>query len=130
VSGRDLTRAYDIKRLFDKQLDKVDQKLDHPERMQAAAKLMDKLVGEDWRGEVQLPGITVIEVQTVGANPKPSREPESFYNKVHKAMYEEGMDYKDEGGLDEHEASEAREQCDPKKKLIEEFTALVDKYFK
>ena len=131
MAGRDVERSYNIKRLFDKQLDKVDNKLDHPERQAAAATLMDKLVGPEWRGELQLPGIEIIEVQTVGASNKTATDPQSFYDRVHKCMSDEGLNFKDEGGLDEAESKDIRQVSDKDPKANEfmsELKKLVDKF--
>lgn len=108
MSGKDLTRAHDLRKLFEQQLDKVDHGKDHAGRMKEAASLMDKLVGAEWRGEVKLPGVEIIEIEVVGEG-SPAADAGSFYDKVHGAMSAEGMDYKDDEDLDAHEAKEKRQ---------------------
>lgn len=122
MAGKDIQRAGDLRRLFEQQLSKVDSKKDHKARMQEAASLMDRLVGAEWRGEVQLPGIEVVEIEIVGEG-TPAGDPQSFYDRVHHAMQEAGMDYKDDEDLDTHEAKAPRERSG----LVCQIMDLVDK---
>lgn len=122
MAGKDLTRANDLRRLFEEQLKKVDHEKDHPARMEEAASLMDKLVGDAWRGEVQIPGVEVIEIEVVGKG-TPAADAESFYDRVHSAMGDEGMDYKDDEPFDTHEQSSKRE----KSSLMCQITSLIER---
>lgn len=109
MAGRDLNRAYDIKRLFDRMLDKVDPELNDAGRRRQAESLMDACVGTEWRGESKLPGIEVLVVSGDAV----AKEPEEFYDRLHKAMRDEGLAHKDEGGLDEPQAKKVREDETP-----------------
>lgn len=107
MAGKDVKRASELRRLFDEQLAKVNHSKDHAGRQQEAASLMDRLVGREWRGEVALPGVEIVEVE-LSQGPT-AAEPASFYDKVHGAMRDEGLDFNNDEPEDEHEEHEKRE---------------------
>jgi hypothetical protein len=123
MSGKDIKRGFDLKKLFDSQERKVDHRKDHKGRKQDQAKLMDKVAGKEWRGEAKMPEIEVIELNLTGG--KPAEDPGSFYDRVHGAMYEEGHDYKD----DEEDTAEDTEkrQCGDKRQIMDQIMELVKK---
>lgn len=76
MNSDDLNRAEKIKRLFDKQMRKVDPELDHNGKLKAATKLMDKLVGDGrWRDEVDQEGVSVVEIAVELPSP-----PDTFHD--------------------------------------------------
>lgn len=107
MSGSDVKRVGDLRRLFEEQLKKVDHKKDHDERMEEAASLMDKLVGRAWRGEAKVPGIEIIEVEVTGG--KPADDPRSFYQRVHQAMKADGLDFNHDEPERNHEEAAKRQ---------------------
>jgi hypothetical protein len=109
--------VYDLKRLFDKQLDKVDQTLDMPERVVKAAKLLDKMLGTDaWRAESQLPEVEFLQVDVLTDKPLSTKEINSLYTKVYKLLREEGLSQKDDtyvvDRLEQAECEEDDVPCD------------------
>ena len=107
MSGADVKRAGDLRRLFEEQLKKVDHDKDHEGRMEEAAQLMDKLVGQEWRGEAKLPGIEIIEIEVTKG--KPASDPTSFYDRVHQAMRKDGLDFQHDEPEDNAEERKKRE---------------------
>ena len=96
-------RAEILKRLFEAQKAKVPTELAEEDRHKEAACLMDRLVGPDWRVEIQLPDITVMAVppppqdessgkmSPAGAVSAVNQAAESFYERVIAAMDKEGL---------------------------------------
>ena len=56
MGSQDIERAFYIKKLFDKQMDKVDPKKSYRERCECAMKAMDQKMGKEWRSEMQIDG--------------------------------------------------------------------------
>jgi len=97
TTSRDIERVYDLKKLFDKQLDKVDPKLDMSARIAKAAKLMDKVLGTPaWRSEAQLPEAEFVQVEVTSNKPLTKAEVKSLYDKLYKALDAEGLSQKDD----------------------------------
>lgn len=105
-SGGDIKRAFILKRLFEQQLAKVDHAKSYKERMCDAARLMDELVGPEWRGEVEIPELDIIAVVDGGS---PSADPDSFYFKLHKTMRNADLDMDEIEPLDTAEHKQKRQ---------------------
>lgn len=100
MSSRDIERGHYLRRLFDKQLDKVDHKKDMKERLAEARRLMDEKLGPEWRHEAKRPGVEMIEVEVIGP---PSRDPEEFFRRVADLGDKEGLGDKGSDAPEEHE---------------------------
>lgn len=129
MAGQDIKRAYDIQRLFEKKLNKVNHKKDHKARMSEAATIMDRCLGPEWRGEIQLPGIEIVEVEVVGAG-KPAKDTDSFFDRLHQSMRDEGMDF--ENDAPEHDAveHEKRDGAGKVDTLLERMRPLLKDFLK
>ena len=125
MSGQDVKRVSDLKRLFDEQLKKVDHSKDFEARQAEAASIMDRLLGTEWRGEAQIPGIEIIQVELTEGE-APSQDPTDFYERVHDAMREEGLDFKHDSPEDNHEEREKR-QGSLKDQILCEVSQLLDR---
>jgi len=96
-----MKRAQMLKRLFEAQKHKVPTEWDEPKRDSEAGTLMDKLVGPQWRVEIEMPDVTVMNVPPADCQMEPSphyqmnEETESFYRRVMDVMADEGMDEPD-----------------------------------
>lgn len=108
MSQLDLNRTYALRRLYEKQLDKVDNKLDGAKRQKAAENMMDRLVGKEWRGEARLPGVRVFD-EDVTRGGKVALNPEVFHDRVRSLLNDEGIDAPSEGQFD----TEARAELEP-----------------
>lgn len=99
-----LDRAKALQRLFQRQMDKVAPNLPHVQRQRQAAKMMDSLVGPQWRDEVKKVGLPVTPAEALAAPTGPSEEMETencdneFWGKVKSAMknigdHPDGIEY-------------------------------------
>ena len=122
--GQDLERAHYIQKMFAKCMDKVDRKLDHDGRMQAAAKLMDEKLGKAWRNEANPDDIEFIELDVVGTGkPQLDKAPaKAFYEKLGMAGDDEGL------GTRGTEAPDDREAGGDKKAFVAAVLAAVEKF--
>ena len=101
MSDQKTKRAKILQRLFEAQKQKVPTELAEEERNKEASSLMDRLVGPDWRVEIQLPDITVMAVPPPQDDSAPetpasatsavNQAAESFYERVVNAMAKEGL---------------------------------------
>lgn len=124
MAGQDVKRVGDLRRLFEEQLKKVDHSKDHAARQQEAASLMDRLLGPEWRGEASLPDIEIIEVEHT--NGAPSQDPTDFYQRVHQAMKQEGLDFNHDEPNDTHE-EKAKRQGSLKDHILCQISSLLDR---
>ena len=83
MSSADLRRAAKLRALYEEYMAKADPEKSHKERQQFAQGLMDKELGPQWRIEIKMPEVTIIDME----------EPEecSFFDKFSKAVAEEGL---------------------------------------
>jgi hypothetical protein len=72
-----LDKAKAVKRLFERQVDRTDPKLDHDARKRRAAALMDDEAGPEWRDVAAAPGVMVIETGVLSAPPARGPAPEA-----------------------------------------------------
>ena len=120
-------RATILKRLFEAQKSKVPTEMAEEERNKEASSLMDRLVGPDWRVEIQLPDITIMQVPP----PPPKQEQhrgcsvsnpvspvgavnqaaESFYERVLEAMDAEGIGMVDAFEWDNGSSSDPKDSA-------------------
>jgi hypothetical protein len=56
MSHKDIERAFYLRKVLEKQIDKADPELDYRERVEAAMKAMDEKVGPEWRKEIEIDG--------------------------------------------------------------------------
>lgn len=124
-NSQDLSRAYYLKRLFDKQMDKADPKDSHEDRLKSAQERMDKKLGPEWRQEISRPGVQLVEVELMGSDkPMNQEELESFYHRVQCLGDQEGLGNKD---TEAPEDGERPEQQDFKDQVIERVTKFLRK---
>lgn len=96
MSHQDIERAFYLKKLFDKQLDKADAKLDYRERVEAAMKAMDKKLGKEWREEIQIDSDQKMDAESA----------QPFYLKVRLEGDNEGLGYKGSEAPEEDERND------------------------
>ena len=114
MSSKDIERAFYLRKLLEKQIDKADPELDYKGRVMAAMKAMDKKLGPEWKGEMEIDGDKKLSAE----------EAKPFYMKVGFVGDEEGLGPKGSEAPDEDERSESsslKEQvmCRVKKLLDE-----------
>lgn len=124
MAGSDINRAYQLKRLFDEQLKKVDPKKNDKERREDAAKLMDRILGTEWRGEAALPEVEIIDID-IATGPT-AKDPNSFHHRVHDAMVGEGLDFPDDEPNNTAEELEKRDGSTRKDQLLCGIKKLLD----
>lgn len=93
MSHKDIERAFYLRKVFEKQLDKVDPELDYKDRVAAAMKKMDKKVGKEWRKEIQIDSEDKMSAE----------EAQPFYMRVMLVGDDEGLGYKGSEAPDEDE---------------------------
>ena len=98
MSTRDLNRAYALRRLYEKQLDRTDPALNSADRQRAAETMLDRLVGREWRGEAKLPGVRVFDTDVTSGG-RVALNPEEFHDRVRSLLDDEGLAAPDEGGF-------------------------------
>jgi hypothetical protein len=92
---KELDRARALEKLYRAQLAKIDQELSDADRRAAAARAMDRLVGDEWRVEIKVPGVRFVGVDTAAA-PGDSTEvddecaTDEFYGRVKRALGDVG----------------------------------------
>lgn len=69
---KDLERAKQLRRLYERQLNKIPTKLPEAERKALAATAMDELVSPRWRTEITLVDLPIASDDIVGAPPTSS----------------------------------------------------------
>ena len=131
-------RAHILKKLLDAQKSKVPTELNEKDRNKEAASLMDRLVGPDWRIEIQLPDVTIVQAAPTPppqdeSKPSCSSSPaapvsavnqaaESFYERVVTAMEAEGIGFEDAFAWDDGTSSDtddAKKRMNLAKKVLD-----------
>lgn len=82
-------KARDLKKLLEQYRFKIDYRkpdCSPEEKERCAEALMDRVLGPEWRGEMQAAGLYEGE-----GTHKPSKDPDSLYDHVHKLLDAEGM---------------------------------------
>ena len=98
MSHNDIERAFYLKKIFDKQIDKTDPELDYKDRVMTAMKAMDKKLGKDWREEIEIDGDDKLDQD----------EAQQFYMKVRMVGDDEGLGYKGSEAPEEGERKQAK----------------------
>ena len=114
MSHKDIERAFYLKKVFDKQLDKTDPKLDYKERVMAAMKAMDKKLGPEWSKEMEIDGDEKLSAE----------EAQPFYMRVGFVGDEEGLGEK---GSEAPEEDERQEEGNLKDQIMCRIGKILDK---
>lgn len=113
MSHKDIERAFYLRKVLEKQIDKADPELDYKERVMEAMKAMDKKLGPEWRKEMQIDSEDKMS----------SEEAKPFYMRVMMVGDDEGLGYKgsEPPEEDERTSKSLKEQvmCRVKKVLDE-----------
>jgi hypothetical protein len=111
MSHNNIERAFYLRKLLEKQLDKVDPKLSHKERMEAAKKKLDAKLGPEWRKEIEIDGDEKLS----------SEEAAPFYMRVMVVGDQEGLGPKGSEAPEEGERPEK-----DKKQIINQIQELLE----
>jgi hypothetical protein len=88
-----LSKAYEVKRLFDRFMEQCSSKLDQQDRLAQAATKMDDHLGSQWREYANAGGVDLIEIVEGGLSPEPIEKREkAFFDKLRRAMLDEEME--------------------------------------
>jgi len=83
MSGRDIQRAYYLKDLLDRQIERTGSK-------EAGEERLDRLLGPSWRNEIEPDGLEIADNVDNTYAPEET-DPETFYDKVRQAGQDSGM---------------------------------------
>ena len=93
MSSKDIERSHYLRKLYEKQMDKVDPELDYSDRVKAAMEAMDKKLGKEWREEIKIDGDKKLDAEAA----------QPFYMRVMMVGDEEGLGYKGSEAPEEDE---------------------------
>ena len=114
MSHKDIERAFYLRKVLEKQIDKADPELDYKDRVVAAMKRMDDKSGKEWREEIQIDSDKKMSVE----------EAQPFYLRVGFVGDEEGLGSK---GSEPPEESERTKKNSLKEQVMCRIGKVLDK---
>jgi len=79
----EMERAEKLKQLYEKALARANHLKDHKGRKKEAMREMDSKLGPQWRVEIQLPGVEVMDMGECGET--------AFFDRFQKALDDDGL---------------------------------------